>query len=413
MAKLSGLAGAMNVVGKLEKNGVTAEEKLEKALDDPKIIATNAVNGKESMDNVAAKELGGKVLCRWKPNGDPGGPELLVMQGDLTACKADAIVNAANTRLMHGGGLAGAIVRKGGESIQTESSAWIKQHGKLVVGDAVATAAGKLPCKHVIHAAGPNVGHLASPTAEHAAELRRAVWSALTEADRLGVSSVAIPGISTGIFGYPRDLGAQEIVHEAVRFSRQPAGGVIYGLQSKAAIGRWPGNNPQQFALVDTKRNLYCSVMNVKKVVAKDLKPNCWYHLALTYDVDLHRQEVYVNGENVWSEVGELRSRWPYLRHEQIGTGFCENHPSAGGIQYPHPRAWGAWYPLYGLIDEFRVWKSALPAKAVAELALGGYPDAFVVVGTIKRVHDGRGPWTNTTTVRCTRPAEGKNVIIQ
>lgn len=164
---------------------------------------------------VKAEDLGGKLLCQWKPNG--AGPELLVMRGDLTACKADAIVNAANTHLMHGGGLAGAIVRVGGSSIQKESSAWIKEHGAMNVGDAVTTAAGKLPCKHVIHTAGPNIGHR-SPTSENAAELRRAVWNALSEADRLGLSSVAVPGISTGIFGYPRDLGALEIVREAVRF---------------------------------------------------------------------------------------------------------------------------------------------------------------------------------------------------
>ncbi|KAG7397277.1 hypothetical protein PHYBOEH_000971 [Phytophthora boehmeriae] len=193
-----------------EKLRISPKEGLEKAVRDLKI--------NKSVDDGAAEDLGGKVLCRWNPNRDSAGPELLVMQGDLTACKSGAIVNAANTRLMHGGGLAGAIVRKGGESIQTESSAWIKHHGKMAVGDVVTTAAGKLPCKHVIHAAGPNVGHLASPTAEHAAELRRAVWNALAEADKLRVASVAIPGISTGIFGYPRDLGAQEIVQEAVRF---------------------------------------------------------------------------------------------------------------------------------------------------------------------------------------------------
>eukprot|EP00644_Phytophthora_capsici_P017674 jgi/Phyca11/529389/estExt2_fgenesh1_pm.C_PHYCAscaffold_420084 len=118
------------------------------------------------------------------------------MQGDLTSCKADAIVNAANIHLSHGGGLAGAIVRK------------------------VTTKAGKLPCKHVIHTVGPNVGDK-EPTDEHSAQLRRAVWSALIEADALGIESVAVPGISTGIFGYPRDLGAVEIVNESVRFCRE------------------------------------------------------------------------------------------------------------------------------------------------------------------------------------------------
>ncbi|KAG1706010.1 hypothetical protein DVH05_002573 [Phytophthora capsici] len=164
------------------------------------------------------EDLGGKVLLQWKPV--LNGPELLVMQGDLTSCKADAIVNAANIHLSHGGGLAGAIVRKGGSSIQEESSKWIKENGPLKVGDAVTTKAGKLPCKHVIHTVGPNVGDK-EPTDEHSAQLRRAVWSALIEADALGIESVAVPGISTGIFGYPRDLGAVEIVNESVRFCRE------------------------------------------------------------------------------------------------------------------------------------------------------------------------------------------------
>ncbi|KAF4041651.1 Macro domain [Phytophthora infestans] len=167
------------------------------------------------------EELGGKVLCRWSPKTE--GPELLVMQGDLTCCKADAIVNAANTRLMHGGGLAGAIVRSGGSSIQQESSKWVKDHGPLTVGDAVTTAAGKLTCQHVIHTVGPNVGS-ETLTSEHATQLRHAVWSALLEADRLEVKSVAVPGISTGIFGYPRDLGAKEIVTEAAEFCKEKAG---------------------------------------------------------------------------------------------------------------------------------------------------------------------------------------------
>ncbi|KAG7380160.1 hypothetical protein PHYPSEUDO_007672 [Phytophthora pseudosyringae] len=168
-----------------------------------------------SSASTTLRELRGNVLCRWRPRAN--GPELLVMQGDLTSCNADAIVNAANSRLMHGGGLAGAIARKGGPSIQQESSEWIKNHGPLNVGDAVTTTAGDLPCKHVVHTVGPNVGSTA-PTVEHSVQLRRAVWSALMEADRLEAKSVAVPGISTGIFGYPRALGAKEIVRESARF---------------------------------------------------------------------------------------------------------------------------------------------------------------------------------------------------
>lgn len=147
--------------------------------------------------------------------------KLLVLKGDLTASNADAIVNAANSRLMHGGGLAGAIVRNGGSVIQDLCSDWIRCHGPLAVGSAMFTTSGKLPCKFVIHTVGPNISRVPEPTPEHAQQLRDAVWNALKIATNLGLRSVVIPGISTGIFGYPREMGAREIVSECVRFCRE------------------------------------------------------------------------------------------------------------------------------------------------------------------------------------------------
>lgn len=165
--------------------------------------------------------IGGQVKATWNPTADGSYPQIVVAKGDLTAANVDAIVNAANSSLLHGGGLAGAIVRNGGESIQHESSQWIQRHGQLPVGSAMSTAAGALPCKHVIHTVGPNVSHLPAPTPKHVQQLRSAVWNALVEADRLQLESIAIPGISTGIFGYPRDEGAREIVHECERYCRE------------------------------------------------------------------------------------------------------------------------------------------------------------------------------------------------
>ncbi|KAG7393809.1 hypothetical protein PHYBOEH_006015 [Phytophthora boehmeriae] len=165
--------------------------------------------------------INGSVLLRCRVTTASNGPELLVMHGDLAASTTDAIVNPANAQLLHGGGLAQAIVRKGGSVIQEESSEWIRRHGPLDAGSAMATSSGRLPCQCVIHTVGPNVSHVPQPTPEHAQQLRDAVWNALVEATRLGLRSVAIPGISTGIFGYPRDLGANEIVHECVRFCRE------------------------------------------------------------------------------------------------------------------------------------------------------------------------------------------------
>jgi O-acetyl-ADP-ribose deacetylase (regulator of RNase III) len=136
-----------------------------------------------------------------------GAVTLEAVQGDLTEERVVAIVNAANTHLAHGGGIAGAIVRKGGRVIQDESY----RVAPVPVGGAVATGAGALPCSWVIHAVGPTWGE-----GNEEAKLRSAVRSALDEALRLEAASVALPAISTGIFGYPKELGTRHIVEEAV-----------------------------------------------------------------------------------------------------------------------------------------------------------------------------------------------------
>jgi len=137
-----------------------------------------------------------------------GRGEIVVVHGDLTEERVDAIVNAANPRLAHGGGVAGAIVRKGGEEIQRES--FVK--APVAVGGAVVTGAGRLPCRWVIHAVGPVWGE-----GDEEAKLRAAVRSALDRAAELGLASVALPAISTGIFGYPKAEGCRAIVEEAIR----------------------------------------------------------------------------------------------------------------------------------------------------------------------------------------------------
>ncbi|MBZ5588180.1 MAG: macro domain-containing protein [Acidobacteriia bacterium] len=146
-----------------------------------------------------------------------GRGSIAVVVGDLTEERTDAIVNAANTALAHGGGVAGAIVRKGGPAIQAESNA----KAPVPVGGAVATGAGRLPCRYVIHAVGPVWGE-----GEEETKLRRAVESALATADQLGLTSVAIPGISTGIFGYPKADGCSVIVQETARHLSAPKGSV-------------------------------------------------------------------------------------------------------------------------------------------------------------------------------------------
>ena len=134
-----------------------------------------------------------------------------VVLGDLTEQRVDAIVNAANSALAHGGGVAGAIVRRGGREIQAESDAL----APVAVGGAVVTGAGRLPCRFVIHAVGPRWGE-----GDEESALRRAVRSSLARAEELGLVSLALPAISTGIFGYPKREGCSVIVQEAAERMR-------------------------------------------------------------------------------------------------------------------------------------------------------------------------------------------------
>jgi O-acetyl-ADP-ribose deacetylase (regulator of RNase III) len=131
--------------------------------------------------------------------------------GDLTLEPVDAIVNAANTRLQHGGGLAGAIAARGGPEIQEAS----QRLAPVAVGDAVVTTAGRLPCRWVIHAVGPCWGD-----GDEERKLRSAVAASLDCATEIGARSLALPAISTGIFGYPKAEGTATIVDEAVVWLR-------------------------------------------------------------------------------------------------------------------------------------------------------------------------------------------------
>lgn len=142
----------------------------------------------------------------------PTGFRLQLVEGDLTQEDVDAIVNAANAQLQHGGGLAGAIVRRGGSQIQAESNAWSRQHGPVSHAEPAYTSAGKLPCKYVIHAVGPVWGE-----GDEDDKLQAAVSGSLKLADRLHLTSVAFPAISTGIFGFPKERAAG-IILNAIKY---------------------------------------------------------------------------------------------------------------------------------------------------------------------------------------------------
>ena len=143
----------------------------------------------------------------------PGGPALQLLHGDLTEQRVDAIVNAANIHLQHGGGVAGAISSRGGPDIQAESDRWVRQHGTLTHDRPAVTSGGNLPCKYVIHAVGPIYGQGSDDE-----KLAAAVTGALRQADQLGLASIAIPAISTGIFGFPKPRAAQVILSAISRY---------------------------------------------------------------------------------------------------------------------------------------------------------------------------------------------------
>ncbi len=138
---------------------------------------------------------------------------LRLVHGDLTEEAVDAIVNAANAHLQHGGGVAGAILRRGGRSIQDESDRWVRTHGAAGPDHPALTGAGALPCRAVIHAVGPVWGE-----GDEDRKLAAAVTSALALATAEGFRSVSLPAISTGIFGFPKARGAQVILQAVLDF---------------------------------------------------------------------------------------------------------------------------------------------------------------------------------------------------
>jgi O-acetyl-ADP-ribose deacetylase (regulator of RNase III) len=139
---------------------------------------------------------------------------LEIVQGDITALAVDVIVNAANRYLAHGGGVALAIVRKGGLSIQTESAVHIAKRGPLQTGEAVITGGGKLAAKFVIHAVGPVWSDHDPMEADRL--LCEAVRNSLKLAEEKRLKSIAFPAISTGIYGFPIERAAPLMLQEAM-----------------------------------------------------------------------------------------------------------------------------------------------------------------------------------------------------
>jgi O-acetyl-ADP-ribose deacetylase len=156
--------------------------------------------------------------------------ELEVVEGDITALEVDAIANAANNHLWMGAGVAGAIKRAGGEEIEREAV----QLGPIEVGAAVATGAGRLPARWVIHGA-----VMGQDLQTNADLVRRTTESCLQVADELGAESLALPAFGTGVGGFPLDECARIMV-EAVR-AQEPTSlervvFAVFGADAKAAF---------------------------------------------------------------------------------------------------------------------------------------------------------------------------------
>jgi O-acetyl-ADP-ribose deacetylase (regulator of RNase III) len=138
------------------------------------------------------------------------GVSLELIKGDITDLAVDAIVNAANSYLVLGAGVAGAIDENGGPSIQAECDAI----GHCDVGNAVITGAGELPAKHVIHAVGPMQGE-----GDEENKLAGATHASLQLAQEHALESIAFPAISTGVFGYPVDACARIMLGIVIGFA--------------------------------------------------------------------------------------------------------------------------------------------------------------------------------------------------
>jgi O-acetyl-ADP-ribose deacetylase len=157
-----------------------------------------------------------------------GVAEIEVMEADITKLEVDAIANAANTQLQHGGGVAGAISRAGGRVVQDESD----RVAPIGLGAAVETSAGEMPSRWVIHAATMELG---GPTS--AEVIRDATAATLAKADELGARSLALVAFGTGVGGFPLDEAARIEVEEVTRHLEGESGleRVVFAVRGEEA----------------------------------------------------------------------------------------------------------------------------------------------------------------------------------
>ena len=162
----------------------------------------------------------------------------LLVEGDITRQTVDAVVNAANAQLQHGGGVARVIAEAGGPVIQQESRSWVEEHGPISHQQPAFTSAGELPASYVIHAVGPVWG-----SGDEDQKLKTTVTSTLELAEELEVKSIALPAISTGIYGFPKKRAARMMFEAVEKYLRREDGTglqevrlVLYGEEAVQAF---------------------------------------------------------------------------------------------------------------------------------------------------------------------------------
>lgn len=143
---------------------------------------------------------------------------LHIIQGDITTQNSDAIVNAANSSLMGGGGVDGAIHRAGGPAILAECKQIVANQGRLPTGQAVITTAGNMPSKYVIHTVGPVYK---DGNSNEAVQLAAAYQNCLILGSEKKLQSLCFPSISTGVYAYPVEKAAKIALNTIIEFSRQ------------------------------------------------------------------------------------------------------------------------------------------------------------------------------------------------
>ncbi len=148
-----------------------------------------------------------------------------LIKGDITKIQADAIVNAANSSLLGGGGVDGAIHRVGGSQILEECVAIRNRQGKCKTGEAVVTNAGNLPAKYVIHTVGPVWN---GSQEKESMLLANSYRNSLNLAESLGVKTISFPNISTGVYRFPKELAGKIAVDEVRKFHSDSIEKVIF-----------------------------------------------------------------------------------------------------------------------------------------------------------------------------------------